>query len=106
MSDQTLGRRARREETTEKPVLALSDPVASVDPSDPAGIDWKDMATADLSGRVVLLTPDLETPIQAVWRKTREYREGRWQDTGFWALRNAGGAPVPFAPVAWSEFHE
>lgn len=40
-------------------------------------------------------------PIETVWRHTRFMNCGVWQTRGFWAIRNAGGTPLPSSPVAW-----
>ena len=57
-------------------------------------------------GVPVWLTPDGEQKFVAIWRHTREFRDGRFQPTAFWAVRNAGGQRIPFEPIGWMKFEE
>lgn len=75
---------------------------------------WFDMDDAPQDGKpVVLLGPD-QPPnskhfpyAEAYWRHTRKWDGcggpggGIWRVVAFWAVRNSGGAPVPFRPVGW-----
>jgi hypothetical protein len=58
------------------------------------------------TGEPVWLTPDGTTEYLAVWRVTREYRDGRFQPVGFWAVRNGGGQRVPFEPIGYRRYEE
>lgn len=65
--------------------------------------DWSDMDVAPKDGSPVILTPDLEEVHEAVWRKTTQFSKatGRFEPTGFWARRNAGGQKIGFSPLGW-----
>jgi hypothetical protein len=58
------------------------------------------------TGEPVWLTPDGATEYIAVWRVTREYRSGRFQPVGFWAVRNGGGQKIDFEPLGYRRFEE
>lgn len=64
---------------------------------------WFDMVDAPQDGKAIWLLGSESVFTEAVWRHTRMYdkRGGKWRTVGFWAIRNAGGTPVPFEPVAW-----
>jgi hypothetical protein len=83
------------------------------------GIEWLDMpepiALRDVqlqtlcypySGEPVWLTPDGTTEYIAVWRVTREFKDGRFQPVGFWALRNSGGQRIGFEPLGYRKYEE
>lgn len=80
----------------------------------PAEIEWQDIPNFvyedeprfPYNGEPVWLTPDGSTEYLAVWRVTREFREGRFQPIGFWAIRNGGGTRIPFDPLGYRKFEE
>ena len=49
-------------------------------------------------GQPVLVTDDGVNYITAVWRRTRHFCAGRFQDTGFWSVYNSGGQRVRLHP--------
>ena len=58
------------------------------------------------SGQPVWLTPDGLTEFLAVWRVTREFKDGRFQPTAFWAMHNGGGVKIPFEPLGYRKYEE
>ena len=90
-----------------EPVTPVTEPEA---PPQLVPSGWYDVDGAPQDGKpVFLLGPDdppdhADFPfVEAVWRNTRFYdkRGGRWQPTGFWAVRNCAGIKVGFDPIAW-----
>lgn len=73
-------------------------------------IEWSDIPEPTVhypfNGQPVWLTPDGETEYLAVWRITREFKEGRFQPTAFWAVRNGGGTKIGFEPIGYRRFEE
>ena len=75
-------------------------------------IEWLDMPNIALSlpspypydGQPVWLTPDGLTEYLAIWRVTREFRDGRFQPTAFWAVHNGGGVKIPFEPLGYRAY--
>jgi hypothetical protein len=64
---------------------------------------WYDMATAPDDGKAIqLLGPDGQR-VEAVWRNSRGFDPvgGKWRQTAFWAVRNAGGLRVDWEPLGW-----
>ncbi|MDE2107336.1 MAG: hypothetical protein KGL39_59620 [Patescibacteria group bacterium] len=57
-----------------------------------------------LNGQPVWLTPDGTTEYLAVWRTTRELRNGRFQPVGFWAVHNGGGVKIDFEPLGYRRY--
>jgi hypothetical protein len=60
-------------------------------------------------GRPVLVAADMSSQfVESVWRTSRSFdmKTGSWKHTGFWALRNGGGAKVPFEPTLYRAFVE
>jgi hypothetical protein len=102
-----------------EPAAAIAEPPAEQTPTPPAErpvkaeaipYGWYDVDGAPQDGKpVVLLGPDdppdrTDFPfVEAVWRNSRYFDRkcGRWQPTGFWAVRNCAGIKVAFTPVAW-----
>ena len=86
------------------------------EPAAPApSIEWKDIPArteqsrymADVypfNGEPVWLTPDGATEYLAVWRVTREFRDGRFQPVGFWAVHNGGGVKIDFEPLGYRKY--
>jgi hypothetical protein len=70
-------------------------------------LEWYPMDAAPQDGKPVWLKSGDSTPIfqEALWRHTRAINRqtGRWEPTGFWAIRNGGGARVPFDPIGWRQ---
>jgi len=56
-------------------------------------------------GSLVELTKDGLSFVRAYWRKTRVFRDYRWRDSGFWALRHTKD-PVGFEPTHFRRFAE
>lgn len=85
---------------------APSDEAAERGASDSAATDveWFDMEDAPRTGAVVILRgPDGEMQ-EAVWAAKRKWNPTalRWTTEGAWYVHNAGGARVPFEPIAWA----
>ena len=83
---------------------------AAVAPVETPKIEWLDIpeptAFYPFNGQPVWLTPDGETEYLAVWRVTREFKDGRFQPTAFWAVRNGGGTKIEFEPIGYRRFEE
>jgi len=64
---------------------------------------WEAMSSAPDDGKPVLLMSGEKQILEAVWRHTRRWDKngGKWRVIGFWSVRNSGGQPVLFKPVAW-----
>lgn len=79
-------------------------------------IEWLDFPSIPDDGRMypsipyngqpVWLTPDGSTEYLAVWRVTREFKDGRFQPTSFWAMHNGGGVKIPFEPLGYRKYEE
>jgi hypothetical protein len=61
------------------------------------------MIDAPQDGKTIWLIGSEGELSEAVWRHTRRWDKngGKWREVGFWAVRNTGGTPVPFAPIGW-----
>lgn len=57
-------------------------------------------------GQPVWLTPDGVTEYLGVWRVTREFKDGKFQPTAFWAIRNGGGQKLGFEPLGYRRYEE
>ena len=85
-------------------------PIAASTPK----IEWLDVPRGvlddkwlyPLNGQPVWLTPDGVTEYLAVWRTTREFRDGRFQPVGFWAVHNGGGVKIGFEPLGYRKYEE
>lgn len=69
---------------------------------------WFDIDSAPKDGKVIMVRGEKPekgpAPEEiAVWRNSRCFnaKTTKWDDVGFWALANAGGARLPFEPMAW-----
>lgn len=66
------------------------------------GDDWSDDFNAAPKDVAILVTPDGERRVEAMWRKTRGYNAevNQWLDSGYWAdpiMRMR----LPFEPLGW-----
>lgn len=62
--------------------------------------DYLDMALAPADGTHVMLTPDGETEVRALYQKTRKYDHGKWLPTGKW-VGSWDRAAITFEPLGW-----
>ncbi len=64
---------------------------------------WYDVDDAPRDGKPMWLLGPEDEKIEAVWRHTRAWDKigGKWREIGYFAVRNAGGLPVAFLPIAW-----
>ncbi|MDE2096581.1 MAG: hypothetical protein KGL39_04985 [Patescibacteria group bacterium] len=76
--------------------------------------DWLDLPTAPVpgtvsaypyDGRTVWLTPDGAVMQQAIWRSTREFKNGRWVVAAGWYGKDGGGR-VPYDPLGYRQYVE
>ena len=93
------------------------EPAAAETPVSPT-VEWLDIPFLDdliasivsttrkypFNGEPVWLTSDGETEYLAIWRVTREYRDGRFQPTAFWAVHNGGGVKIDFEPIGYRRY--
>lgn len=80
----------------------VAEPEAASAPANDVFDDWRDDFDAAPHDAQVVLTPDGERRVDAMWRKTRHYdNEIRgWVDSGYWAdpiMRRK----LPFEPLGW-----
>ena len=76
------------------------------------GVEWLDIpidwAVANpvypYNGEPVWLTPDGDIEYAGVWRTSREFKDGRFQPTGFWAVYNGGGVRINFEPIGYRRY--
>lgn len=64
--------------------------------------DWNDDFESAPRDIAILITPDGEQKIEAMWRKTRRYdgEQHQWVEDGYWAdpvMRRR----FPFEPLGW-----
>jgi hypothetical protein len=88
---------------SERPAGGLFDgdePVAeqATDPGNYTKMPPEPTGGYPFDGRPVLITHDGETWVTAIWRTTRAFKDGRFQDTGFWSIYNGGGQRVRLHP--------
>ena len=91
--------------TDESPAI-VEPPSTSVEWYDIPNFAYPEAPVYPHNGEPVWLTPDGNVEYLAVWRTTREYRDGRFQPVGFWAIRNGGGTRIPFDPLGYRRFEE
>ena len=69
---------------------------------------WLPIDSAPQDGKVIMVKgakPDVgDAPEEmAVWRNSRRFdtKTTKWEDVGFWAKANSGGAKLSFEPMQW-----
>lgn len=65
-------------------------------------VPWQSVDTAPKDGNPLWLKGADGKIIEAYWRRTRQYRKGRWDDIYFWAVYGQNPQVVPFAPALWT----
>lgn len=96
-----------------RPTASLFDEAPAPPPTTTAassGFEWlnipqdADVTKYPFTGEPVWLTPDGAIEYLAVWRVTREFKDGRFQPTAFWAIHNGGGLRITFEPLGYRRY--
>lgn len=86
-----------------QPAIQQITPADTAAPLAVAPKGWESMSSAPDDGKPVWLLGQEKEMCEAVWRHSRRWDRngGKWRIIGFWAIRNSGGQPILFQPVAW-----
>lgn len=90
------------------PAPAATAPVAPVSTVGYHQLDWHPIDDKAKTGDFVYLRPPSpgDVPEEWYWYKSREFREGSWQQTAWWKRRFGSADPCRFEPTGYRRVGE